>query len=139
MLYRQLHPINTIQSTFQQRKGIKPWRSCEIYPPSLRRTGFHSYPSGCKSRHWVEYRRLQQMFIYTTGNSIKVFNWKTVHVSLEINPNQLITSSYIIMLSVIFSLYIRYSTILAYCTDNRVISLCHFYTVPQRRIEPRAS
>ena len=40
------------------------------------------------------------------------------------------------MLSVIFSLYIHYTTILAYCTDIRVISLFHVYTVPRRRIEP---
>ena len=36
-----------------------------------------------------------------------------------------------IMLSVIFSLYIRYTTILAYCTDIRVISLIHVYAVPR--------
>ena len=45
----------------------------------------------------------------------------------------------IIMLSVIFSLYIRYTTILAYCMDIRVISLFHVYNVPRRGIEPGAS
>ena len=37
--------------------------------------------------------------------------------------------SSIIMLSVTFSLYIRYSTILAYCMDIHVISLFHVYTL----------
>ena len=46
--------------------------------------------------------------------------------------------NYIIMLSVIFSLYIRYTTILAYCTDLRVMSLFHVYTVRGRGIEPGA-
>ena len=45
----------------------------------------------------------------------------------------------IIMLSVIFSLYIRYTTILTYCTDIRVISLFHVYTMTRRGIEPGAS
>ena len=40
------------------------------------------------------------------------------------------------MLSVIFSLYIRYTTILAYCTDIRVISLIHVYAVPRRGSNP---
>ena len=46
---------------------------------------------------------------------------------------------HIIMLSVIFSLYIRYTTILAYCTDIRVISLIHVYGAPRVGIEPGAS
>ena len=52
---------------------------------------------------------------------------------------QLQTILTIIMLSVIFSLYIRYTTILAYCTDICVISLIHVYAAPQGGIEPRAS
>ena len=40
------------------------------------------------------------------------------------------------MLSVFFTLYIGYTTILAYCMDIRVISLIHVYAVPRRGIEP---
>ena len=43
------------------------------------------------------------------------------------------------MLSVIFSLYISYTTILAYCTNIRVISLIHVYAAPRVGIEPGAS
>ena len=62
-----------------------------------------------------------KFLVYTGNNSLKYF----MHG--------------IIMLSVIFSLYIHYTTILAYCTDIRVISLFHVYTVPRRGIEPGAS
>ena len=44
----------------------------------------------------------------------------------------------IIMLSVIFSLFIRYPNIMAYCTDIRVISLFHVYTMPRPGNEPGA-
>ena len=40
------------------------------------------------------------------------------------------------MLSVIFSLYICYTTIKAFCTDIRVISLFHVYIMPLPGIEP---
>ena len=43
----------------------------------------------------------------------------------------------IIMLSISFSLYIRYTAIFAYCTDIHVISVFHVYTLPRRGIETR--
>ena len=43
------------------------------------------------------------------------------------------------MLSVIFSLYIPYTTIKAFCTDIRVISLFHVYIMPLPGIEPGAA
>ena len=42
------------------------------------------------------------------------------------------------MLSVIFSLYIRCTTIMAYCTDICVISLFHIYTMPRPVSNPGA-
>ena len=45
----------------------------------------------------------------------------------------------IIMLSVSFSLYIRYTAISAYCTDIHVILVFHVYTLPRLEIGPGAS
>ena len=45
----------------------------------------------------------------------------------------------IIMLSVIFSLYIRYTTMVAHCTDIHVILLFHVYTMSRPGIVVRES
>ena len=73
---------------------------------------------------------LQRGDLFTFGYC----SFQEFFISMEMTPIPVI-----IMLSVIFSLYIHYTTILAYCMDIRVISLFHVYTVPRRGIEPAAS
>ena len=62
-----------------------------------------------------------------------IFQIYILHVTAMPLIRALIKVITIIMLSVIFFLYtcISYTTIMAYCTDIRVISLFHVYTMPR--------
>ena len=87
--------------------------------------------------HYSKYTKFHDIYVYLRIHySIQCVLYNMCYLT-RLHRYILILS--FIMLSVIFPLYIRYTTILAYCTDIREISLFLVYTVPRRGIEPGAS